>query len=194
MSCCCWLSLRLICNSLRPVFNVSLHFSGIQTARLRFRLLNDADAEFILRLLNEPGWLQYIGDRGVHTLDDAKNYIHSGPLSMIRAHGFGLYLVERKEDKVPVGICGLLQRTMLTVPDLGFAYCTEFYRQGIAFEAGDAMLTYAKNILGLSKVAALTALDNEPSMALLKKLGFEFERKISLSEQTEASTLFSKIL
>ena len=169
-------------------------FVGIQTRRFNLRLLNDSDAGFILGLLNEPDWLKYIGDRGVQTLDDAKTYIHSGPLAMIEKYGFGLYLVERKEDYTPLGLCGLLQRDGLNWPDIGFAYDAQFRRQGIAFEAAQATLEYAQNVLGLTKVAALTALNNDPSMGLLKKLGFTYERQITLSGEAQASNLFLKVL
>ena len=169
-------------------------FVGIQTRRFNLRLLNDADASFILGLLNEPDWLKYIGDRGVHTLNDAKAYIHSGPLAMIKKYGFGLYLVERQEDHMPVGLCGLLQRDGLSWPDIGFAYCAQFRRQGIAFEVAQATLEYAQSVLGLTKVAALTAINNEASIGLLRKLGFAYERQIALTGQAETSNLYFKTL
>ena len=42
------------------------------------------DTEFIIQLLNSPGWLKFIGDRNVKTEDDAKAYLENGPLTSYR--------------------------------------------------------------------------------------------------------------
>lgn len=164
------------------------------TSRLHFRLLNDSDAEFILALLNEPDWLKYIGDKSVHTLEDALAYIHTGPLAMFEQHGFCLSLVERVQDGVPLGLCGLLQRESLQWPDIGFAFAKRYHGKGIAFEAATATLKHAKETLGLTNVAAITALNNEASMGLLSKLGFTLQGKTELLGHDEPSNLFLKIL
>jgi RimJ/RimL family protein N-acetyltransferase len=164
------------------------------TPRLHFRLLNDSDAEFILALLNEPDWLKYIGDKNVHTLQDALVYIHTGPLAMFAQQGFCLSLVEAVQDSVPLGLCGLLQRESLQWPDIGFAFAKRYHGRGIAFEAATATLNHAKETLGLTKVAAITALSNEASMGLLYKLGFILQGKTELLGQNEPSNLFLKTL
>ena len=70
----------------------------IETTRLTLRRLTEDDAEFIVGLLNEPSFLQFIGDRGVRTLDDARAYIRKGPIASYERFGFGLLLVTRNED------------------------------------------------------------------------------------------------
>ena len=35
----------------------------LSTARLRLRPFTEDDADFILALLNDPGWLRFIGDK-----------------------------------------------------------------------------------------------------------------------------------
>ena len=49
------------------------------TARLVLREMNADDAAFILQLLTEPGWLRFIGDRGIRTPEAARDYISQGP-------------------------------------------------------------------------------------------------------------------
>ncbi len=93
----------------------------IETERLDLRYLEAEDAQFMLELLNEPDWIKYIGDRGLRTIEDARTYIIDGPMTMYKEEGFGLYLVELKESKIPIGICGLIQRDFLKDVDLGFA-------------------------------------------------------------------------
>src|SRR5205809_1402527 len=102
----------------------------LETDRLQLRLLSVDDAEFILRLLNEPSFIQNIGDRGVRTLDDARAYITNGPIASYEKHGFGLLLVQLKTTGTPIGICGLLKRDALPEPDIGYALLPEFWSNG----------------------------------------------------------------
>src|SRR5690606_38235364 len=98
----------------------------LETQRLVLRRLSAADAPFVLELLNDPAWLEHIGDRGVRTLDDARAYLAAGPVAMYAEHGFGLYLVEVREDGAPAGICGLVRRDFLDDVDLGFAFLPRY--------------------------------------------------------------------
>ncbi|QHJ11902.1 hypothetical protein FX988_02138 [Paraglaciecola mesophila] len=164
------------------------------TPRLHFRLLRDSDAEFILALLNEPGWLKYIGDKNVHTRKEALAYIHTGPLAMFKQQGFCLSLVECARDGVPLGLCGLLKRDSLEWPDIGFAFAERYHGRGIAFEAASATLKHAKEALGLTNVSAITAVNNTASMGMLFKLGFTLQGRIELPGVDEPSNLFLKIL
>src|SRR4051812_3493153 len=118
----------------------------LETKRLRLRRLFPADAPFILRLLNEPSWLRFIGDRGVRTLDDARNYIVNGPQQMYHSAGFGLFLVELRESCLAIGMCGLLRRATLPDVDIGFAFLPEHWGQGYAFEAAQATLRYGRDV------------------------------------------------
>ena len=65
--------------------------SVIRTSRLDLRELDFNDAEFILELLNEAGFIRFIGDKGVRTLADARDYIRHGPMDSYARNGFGLY-------------------------------------------------------------------------------------------------------
>ncbi len=122
----------------------------IETDRLRLRQLSDDDADFVLRLLNEPSFIENIGDRGVRTLDDARAYITNGPIASYEKHGFGLLLVELKEPGTAIGICGLLKRDVLPEPDIGYALLPEFWCKGYAHESATAVLDHARNVLGLN--------------------------------------------
>ena len=164
------------------------------TARLRLRELHADDAGFILELVNEPAWLRFIGDRGIRTLDAARDYILTGPVAMYRRLGFGLWLVASKESGLPLGICGLIQRETLADVDLGFAFLSAYYRRGYAFEAATATLAHARTALGLARVVAVVALDNEGSIRLLEKLGFGLERTICLTADAPAIRLYAATL
>ena len=153
----------------------------IECARLTLRELRLPDAAFILRLVNEPGFLRFIGDKGVRTLKDAREYIAKGPLESYRRFGYGLYLAALRNDGTPVGICGLVKRDGLEYPDLGFAFLEAFWSKGYAAESAAAVLAYGRASLGLERIVAITAPDNEGSMAVLHRVGLAFERVVRLS-------------
>jgi len=162
-----------------------------ETDRLRIRLLALDDAPFILELLNDPAWLRFIGDRGVRTLDDARDYLRTGPIAMVRELGFGLYLVERRADGAALGICGLLRREWLDAPDLGFAFLPRYRVQGYAFEASRAVLRHGRQTQGLARVLAVTAPDNERAARLLGRLGFRHEAMVEAPGEGSPLRLFA---
>lgn len=163
-----------------------------ETERLRLRELNETDAAFILELLNEPGWLRYIGDRGIRTLDGARQYIVNGPVAMYRKHGFGLYAVVGKhEPGEPLGVCGLIKRDALDDVDIGFAFLARHGGCGYAVESAAAVLDHARRVLRLPRIVAITAVDNHASMRLLERIGLRFEKMVTLPGDDEEIRLYS---
>ena len=159
-----------------------------ETARLVIRHFTVQDAQFIVQLLNDESFIRYIADKQVRTLADAVNYLTSGPLASYHTHGFGLNMVLLKnatprsinEPATPIGMCGLLKRPELSLPDLGFAFLPAFCGQAYAREAAAAVLSQAIQTYNLRTVLAVTKPDNLRSNALLLKLGFAFKDNISL--------------
>lgn len=143
-----------------------------QTRRLVLREFTAGDAPFIVRLLNEPSFIENIGDRKVRTEADAIRYLEDGPLASYARHGHGLWMVEL--DQRPAGMCGLLKRDQLPEVDVGYAFLPEFWSRGYAREAVAATLDFARG-RGLRRVLAIVSPGNEPSIRLLEKLGFHPE-------------------
>jgi [ribosomal protein S5]-alanine N-acetyltransferase len=162
-----------------------------ETERLRLRHLLDSDAAFILALLNEPDFIRNIGDREVRTLEDARRYIQHGPMVSYSQHGFGLFLVELRESGAPIGICGLLKRDYLDDVDVGFALLESCRGKGYALEAAQAAMRHGQEDLGISRIVAITAPDNDASMKVLRKLGLEFERTFRIADQLRDTRLFT---
>jgi RimJ/RimL family protein N-acetyltransferase len=156
----------------------------IETDRLILRWAEEKDASFIFTLLNEPGWLNYIGDKGIRTLEDAGNYIQNGPRAMYEREGFGLFVTELKESHTPIGLCGLIKREGLEDVDIGFAFLSGYQSQGYAYEAASCTVEFAKN-LGLKRIIAITTKDNHSSSRLLEKLGMELDGFVTLPNDTE---------
>jgi ribosomal-protein-alanine N-acetyltransferase len=169
----------------------------IQTARLNLRELGFGDAEFILELLNEAGFIRYIGDKGVRTLADARSYILQGPMDSYARNGFGLYAVCVRDAGAtgisagtPIGMCGLVKRDGLSDPDVGFAFLSRFWSKGYGAESAAAVLKHAKQVLNLARIVAITSPDNAQSIAVLEKIGLKFERTIRLMEHAPELKLF----
>ncbi len=148
-------------------------YAILTTPRVDLCKMDTSDAAFILELLNSPGWLKGIGDRGVRTIDQARKYIEENIMTSFQDHGFGLFKVVSKERKIALGICGLVQRNYLEFPDLGFAILPKYEGRGLTTEASEAVLDYGFNILKMEKIFGITNPDNFASRHILEKLGFQ---------------------
>jgi RimJ/RimL family protein N-acetyltransferase len=160
------------------------------TERLVLRRLVLDDAAFILELLNEPGWLRFIGDRGVRTLEDARAYLERVPMTLYAKHGFGLYAVELRADATPVGMCGLIRRDVLPDPDIGFALLSRHEGRGYAIEAAQGVVRHAREDVKLPRLAAIVNPENRRSIGLLGKLGMRFERMIRMPNEDRDIELY----
>lgn len=163
----------------------------LETDRLLLRQFSLDDAEFILKLLNEPSFIQNIGDRGIRTLADATAYIRNVPLASYARNGFGLYAVVLKETNERIGMCGLIKREGLEDVDIGYAFLPAFWGKGYAVESARAVKAYAQETIGLKRLVAITDPANEGSIRVLEKIGLRFEKMVRLSEDDIELKLFA---
>jgi len=150
----------------------------LKTERLILRQFKNEDAGFIVELVNTPGWLEFIGDRNIHSEADAINYLQNGPIKSYSENGFGLSMVKLK-DGTPIGMCGILKRDSLENPDIGFAFLPQYMNKGYAFEMAKATLDHAIQHLKLKTISAITNPENTKSIQLLEKLGLSAIKTIS---------------
>ena len=165
-----------------------------RTERLRLRELTADDAAFIMELVNEPSWLRFIGDRNVHSLDDARGYIDKGPIASYGRNGFGLWAVEFSASGEAIGMCGLVRRQALEHVDLGFALLSRHWGHGYARESAAAVVGRAGEYFHLRKLVAITDLDNLPSQKVLTSVGFRYDKLIHWSETGEDLALYEQDL
>ena len=163
----------------------------VETKRLILREITVEDAEFVLRLVNEPSFVSNIGDKGLKNLQDAERFILEGYWTNQGRLGYGMFLVELKGGRNPIGGCGLLYRKVLDVTDIGFAFLPEYWNYGFAYEAAEAILNYGHSTLGVNKIVGLTSEDNLGSIKLLKKLGMDFEKTVKMSDDDPGTVLYS---
>jgi RimJ/RimL family protein N-acetyltransferase len=157
----------------------------LSTPRLRLTPVEDADAPFVLEILNDPGWLANIGDRGVHTLEDAQGYIAD------RFAGNAWWVVRDAASGEALGLCGVVPtRPGMETPDLGYAFLARHSGRGYATEAAQAVLGHARGALGHARLAAITTLANTPSQRVLEKLGFRRGADRRLPDHADDSAYF----
>ncbi|OSQ48843.1 GNAT family N-acetyltransferase [Thalassospira alkalitolerans] len=165
----------------------------LETERTIVRHATHDDAPFILQLLNEPGWIRFIGDRNIHDLDAARSYIDERLLSSYLKNGFGSYIVIAKETGTPVGLCGFVKRDTLDGPDIGYAIAQSFQGQGYAFEVNEALLNYGHDTLGFDRIFGYSLPENIASLKLLTKLGLTYERDQDVNNSGEICKVFVKV-
>ena len=163
----------------------------LQTTRLAIRPFTDADATFIVELLNDPDWLRFIGDREVRTPDDARAYLRDKIHAAQARHGFALWAVDRRSDGATLGMCGLVRREGLADVDLGYAFLPAARGQGFAREAAAAVLAHAFEALRLRRVVAITSIDNAPSGRVLEAVGMRFEQRLRVAGYDDDSLLYA---
>jgi len=161
-----------------------------ETERLLFRPTTEIDAAFILELVNTPKWIKNIGDRKVHSVDDAKNYIKTKMIPQFEKLGYSNYTVIRKGDKIKLGTCGLYNRYGIDGVDVGFAFLPQYEKKGYAFECTSKLLQVAIDDFKIKKISAITIKENIASQKLLEKLGLEFKKEVKIPSDDEELLLY----
>ena len=155
------------------------------------------DVAFVRALVNDPGWLRFIGDRNVHDDDAGRAYVAKMAASYVE-HGFGFWAVCPKavdgSAAASVGICGFIERATLPIADLGFAFLPAGRGQGWAREAAQLCLHHARTVLGMTEVLAITDPANERSVHLLGSLGFALQRRARLVPADIELSIFHRLL
>jgi RimJ/RimL family protein N-acetyltransferase len=166
---------------------------SIDTERIMLKPMSEEDAAFVLRLVNTPQWIQNIGQRNVHSIADAENYIKDKMVDHYQRHGYGNFLMTRKTDYAKIGCISLYNRDDVEGVDIGFAMLPEYMNMGYATEGAMAVKSLAQYDLKLSGITAFTTKENFVSQKLIEKLGLEFKKTILYGEEQE-ELLFYELL
>ncbi len=166
-------------------------YKSFETERLQIRPTTEIDASLIYELLNTPKWVEYIGDRNVHSIDDATNYIQQRMLPQLKKSGYSNYTVIRKSDGEKIGTCGLYDREGLAGIDIGFAFLPQFENKGYAFESVNKLLKVAIHDFKIKEISAITTKTNVASQKLLTKIGLTFKEYIKIPKDDEELMLYT---
>ena len=166
----------------------------LETERLALNLMTLDDADFYFELVNDPTWIANIRDTGIHSVEAAREAILNTQIAAQNKDGFSFYLVRHQNNNETMGICGLKKRDFLNDVDLGYAFLPRYAGHGYALEAATAVVQYARTILHLQKLAAITSPSNNRSNHLLQKLGFNLEQELVLPGEERSTNLYGLVL
>lgn len=156
-----------------------------ETERLIIRPMSLDDADLILELYNMPKFIKFIGNRNINSLSDAENYIKAKFLPQFEKVGFGNYMIVLKEGNAKIGGVGIFEREGLDIVDIGFSVLERFEGKGLMFEAAQKVKSIGMDEFGLTKISAITVKDNFSSQKLIERLGFKFQKYVTLPNETE---------
>lgn len=164
---------------------------GLETERLTMRRLTLDDAELMLAVWNDPAFYEHVGNREIYTVEEAHEALNGGALQLYAKYGYGPFRVALRENDLPIGTCGLFRREGFADPDIGWSILPEFVGKGYGYEAASAVLQYAFDDVGLTRVVAFITDTNAPSIGLARKLGLRYERMARLVGDDEDVCLYS---
>lgn len=165
----------------------------IETERLRLRPVTVDDADLMLAIWNDPAFIRNVSDRGIRTVEQAREAIEGGAQKLFEDYGYGPYCMSLQSDGSMIGICGLFKRDNLEDPDIGFSVLPDYCGKGYAGEAAAAVVNFARNELGIAVLKAIVSPANAPSIGLIKKLGLTFDQMITMPGDDDAICLYSKV-
>jgi RimJ/RimL family protein N-acetyltransferase len=166
------------------------NYKTFETDRLLLKPTSTDDAEFLFELYNTPKWFEYIEDRNIRTVEDAREYIESKTLPQLHKLWYSNYTLIRKSDHKKIGTCGLFDRDGLEGIDIGFALLPEFEGKGYAIESAKKITDLAFNIFGLTELSAITVTQNISSQSLCERLGMVQVGTIKLPGDEEELLLY----
>ncbi|CCQ10955.1 Acetyltransferase, GNAT family [Pseudoalteromonas luteoviolacea B = ATCC 29581] len=164
----------------------------LTTQRTIIRKAKLEDVSFIYQLLNQASFKHFIGDRGINTLADAKAYIENAFFDSYAMWDCQSPFVVTDHEHNPVGVCGFYHRPAIQIPDLGFAFLTQYEGKGLAFEAANSLCQCLMHDHGVHEIGAILMPSNVRSKALLNRLGFKESGLIIINPDQQPTLLMTK--
>lgn len=164
---------------------------SFESSRLIIQPTTEVDAELVYQLMNTPKFIQFVGDRGIHSSAEAKNYIQTKILPQLDSLGYSSYSLVTKKGGSKIGTCGLYNREGVDGIDIGFSLLPAYEGLGYAYEAASILLQAAFIDFDIKEIKAITAKDNTSSQRLLEKLGLTVAGTTRLPNETEEILLYA---
>lgn len=163
----------------------------LESKRLIFRKIESSDFAAVAEIMRDVGvrkiWEHYFSD------DDVKEWIERRQIGY-KSNGIDYIFAVCKGSKEIVGQIGLLKETINGEETWGIGYIlkSQYYGNGYATEGAKAMADYAFNTLNIPKVVCDIRPENQPSIAVAKRIGMaENGSFVKLYKGKKCRTLFS---
>jgi RimJ/RimL family protein N-acetyltransferase len=145
---------------------------NLLTPRLALRSWRDGDEAPMLAMSTDPEVMRYFPR--VMTPEEVSAFIVR-QRSLLAAGKPGLYAVDRRDDGSFIGFVGLATQTFdapfTPAVEVGWRLVGAAWGHGFATEAARAALRHGFEDLGLPEVVSMTAVLNERSIAVMRRLG-----------------------
>ena len=156
-----------------------LPWTIITTEHCMIRETTTDDVDAFYQIYKEPTITEYMEDLYADRNEEIA-YIQDYIKKVYHFYGYGMWAVVEKESGQVIGRAGISWREGFDLPELGFVIGVPWQRKGYAYEVCTAILTYAKEELGMERMQALVMKGNEKSAGLCEKLGFVCEDEVCL--------------
>lgn len=149
----------------------------LETQRLVLRRQRADDIDFLVDLWSDPEITRALG--GPRERDGLRAGF-AATAAEPAADRFDLWPVVEKEDGRLVGHCGLLNKQVEGRDEIELVYviAAGSQRRGYASEVGRALIRYALDELGATRVIALIEPGNEASERTARSVGMRFQRDV----------------
>jgi RimJ/RimL family protein N-acetyltransferase len=152
----------------------------LATPRLLVRSWREEDFEPYAAILADPEVMRHIGDGSIGSLDEARESFRRITSDWDRT-GRGLFALERLDNGVFIGLCGLSEPRflpeILPADELGWRLRSDQWGNGFATEAAGAVADWGFATFDLERIVSIIALDNARSIRVATKLGMRRERR-----------------
>lgn len=150
----------------------------LETPRLLLRHQVLSDLDDLWALYCDPEITKYIPD-APRSREEAQEELEWHQHGHPKHPQLGLWATIHKASGKFIGRCGLLPWTIEERQEVEVAYtiAREFWGQGLATEAAEAILRYGLDELKLTRLICLIDPDNVASQRVAEKMGLAFEKE-----------------
>ncbi|MFS0636902.1 GNAT family protein [Mesobacillus foraminis] len=148
---------------------------ALETKRLLLREITKDDADSIFSCFSNEDVTRYYGQETLNNIEQAEAFVDFFANSYKEKRGVR-WGIELKGYQGIIGTMGFnAWSPKHKRAEIGYEIHPEHWRKGYTFEAISKVTQYGFNELGLTRIGAVVFMENEASIKLLTKAGFEKE-------------------
>lgn len=147
----------------------------LETKRLLLREITKDDADSIFSCFSNEDVTRYYGQETLNNIEQAEAFVDFFANSYKEKRGVR-WGIELKGYQGIIGTMGFnAWSPKHKRAEIGYEIHPEHWRKGYTFEAISKVIQYGFNEFGLTRIGAVVFMENEASIKLLTKAGFEKE-------------------
>jgi RimJ/RimL family protein N-acetyltransferase len=152
------------------------------TPRLALRPMRDDDAEPLLLLFGDPGFMAAFDNEPPFDREQMDRWVNRRLVHQ-REHGYGHFTVLLRASGEVIGDCGLEHMQLNGKPEveLGYDLRRDQWGQGLGTEAAAAVVRFAVDELGIHRLVSLIRASNPASARIAARVGMHHECDLNLN-------------